>query len=98
MWARVSRYQFPEAEVERVIEQFNEAVDAFSGQPGLKRTDVLVNRRSGAGITVSVWESEESMNASAEAADRLRSDIALELLGWIEGVDQYELVRSEAYQ
>jgi heme-degrading monooxygenase HmoA len=95
MWARVSRYQFPAAEVERVIEQFDAGVDAISSQPGLKRVDVLVSRKSGAGITISVWENAEAMKASEDEADRLRQEIAVELIGWIQSVDEYELVRTE---
>jgi hypothetical protein len=97
MWARVSRYQFPAAEVERVIEQLGAGVDAFSAQPGLKRVDVFVSRKSGAGMTISVWENVESMKASEDQAERLRQDVALELIGWVQSVDEYELVRSETY-
>jgi hypothetical protein len=96
MWARVSRYQFPAAEVDRVIEYLNTSVDAFVRQPGLKRLDVFVSRKSGAGMSVSVWESMEAMKASEEEADRVREDIALELIGWVQSVDEYELVRSDA--
>jgi hypothetical protein len=96
MWARVSRYQFPAAEVERVIDYINASADAFSPQPGLKRLDVFVSRKSGAGISVTVWESIDAMKASEEEANRVREDIALELIGWIESVEEYELVRSDS--
>ena len=96
MWARVTRYQFPAAEVERVIEQFGAGVEEIEKQPGLRRVDVLVSRKSGAGMTISVWESLEAMKASDEKAEELRQEIALELIGWIETVEEYELVRSDA--
>jgi|AntDryMetagUQ889_1029465.scaffolds.fasta_scaffold42132_1 hypothetical protein len=35
------------------------------------------------------------MKASEEDADRLRSHVTLELLGWIDRVDEYELIRTE---
>ena len=95
MWARVSRYQFPATRVEEVVDHFDEAVDAFATQPGLTRADVLVNRRSGAGITITVWESEDAMRGSEDDADRWRSGIALELAGWVQGIEEYELVRTE---
>lgn len=95
MWARVTRYQFPVAEVEQVIDQFNAAAEAISTESGLKRIDVLVSRKSGAGISISVWESVEAMSASEDAADRLRQEIALELIGWVQSVEEYELVRSD---
>lgn len=97
MWARVTRYQFPVAEVEKVIDQFNAAADAISAESGLRRVDVLVSRKSGAGISISVWESVEAMQASEDAADRLRQDLALELIGWIQSVEEYELVKSDVF-
>jgi len=95
MWARVTTFQFPPDDVERAVEQFDKAVDAFAGQPGLERTDVFVNRRTGAGITITLWKSRDAMTASEDEADRLRGEIAVELVGWIQAVDEYELVRSE---
>jgi hypothetical protein len=35
------------------------------------------------------------MKASEDTADHLRSEVALELLGWVERVDEYELIRTE---
>ena len=97
MWARVTRYQFPAAEVERVIDEFNAGIDEFASPAGLKRAEVLVSRKSGAGVTITVWESAETMKASEETADRLREEIALELIGWVQSVEEYELVRSDEY-
>ena len=98
MWARVSRYQFPAAEVDRVIDYINASADAFSSQPGLKRLDVYVSRKSGAGMSVTVWENRDAMQASEEEADRVREDITLELTGWVQTVEEYELVRSDEPQ
>jgi hypothetical protein len=44
-------------------------------------------------MTITLWESEDAMRASEDEADRLRQDIALELIGWVQSVDEYELVR-----
>ena len=97
MWARISRYQFPPDESDHAVERFELAVDAISAQPGLERADIFVNRASGAGITVTVWESRDALKASAEAADRLRDEIALDLSGWIQGIEEYELVLSRTF-
>lgn len=96
MWARVSTYVFP-VEAEEVAAQFNEAVDAFVGQPqpGLRRLEVFINPLNAAAMTVSLWESEAEMKASDEEADSLRRFVTLEKSGWIQRVDEYELVRSE---
>jgi heme-degrading monooxygenase HmoA len=95
MWARITTFQFPADEVETAIGQLNAAVDAFSGQPGIERFDVFVNRRTGAGITITFWKDREALKASEDEADRLRGEIALEVAGWIQSVEEYELVRSE---
>jgi heme-degrading monooxygenase HmoA len=93
MWARVSTYVFPEADVEKAAQQLDQAAAAFAGQPGLERGYVLLNRRSGAALTITVWESEEAMKASEEVAERLRGQVTLEALGWVDRVNEYELVR-----
>ena len=92
MWARVSRFQFPAAEVERAIEALNGRMAEFAGRPGLRHGHVLVSRKSGAGMTITLWDDLDAMKASADDADRLREDVALELIGWVEGVEEYELV------
>jgi heme-degrading monooxygenase HmoA len=84
----------PLEDPEKAVAQLNGAVDAFAGQPGLERVDVLLNRRSGAAMTITVWESEEAMRRSDDDADRLRGHLTLEALGWIDRVSEYELVRS----
>jgi hypothetical protein len=96
VWARVSTYVFP-VEAEEVAAEFNEAVDAFVGQqqPGLRRLEVFINPLNAAAMTVSLWESEEEMKASDDEADSLRRFVTLEKSGWIQRVDEYELVRSE---
>jgi quinol monooxygenase YgiN len=94
MWARVTTFIFPGDDVEEAVAQLDRAVDSFLGQPGLRRIDVLVNPRSGAALTVSLWDSEEAMKASEDEADYLRRDIALEVLGWVRDVSEYELVRT----
>lgn len=95
MWARVSTFILPSEDVEKVIQEFDGVVDAFLGQPGLKGVEVFVNRKSAHAMTVTLWENEEAMKASEEDADRLRSHVTLELLGWIDRVDEYELIRTE---
>ena len=97
MWARISRYQFPPDETDEAVRRFEQAVAAIASRPGLRRTDVYVNRDSGAGISVTLWESREALKASEEAANALRSGIALDLTGWIQDVEEYELARSDEF-
>jgi hypothetical protein len=59
---------------------------------GLESLDVYINRRNGTALTVSVWREYDAMRAASDDADAAREDVALETLGWVERVDEYELV------
>jgi hypothetical protein len=83
--------------VDEVVKQFERGLQVIAQRPGLERVDIFVNRKSGAGMTVALWETEDALRGSEEAADDLRSEIALELFGWIQTVEEYEVVRSETY-
>jgi hypothetical protein len=96
MRVRVTRFQFPAADVEKAVQQLNGALDGLSKQ-GLERVDILVNPKTGGAVTVAVWETEDAMRASEEEAEQIRSELALELTGWIQDVEQYDVVRSERY-
>ena len=95
MWARVSTYQFPSENVDRTVDRFNEALGSLA-EPGLKRAELLVDRTSGKGMTITVWESEDALQASVEAANRIRSGAADAAGASILDVQHYELVRDEA--
>ena len=96
MWARVSTYQFPFENVDQTLDQFNEALGSLD-EPGLKRAELLVDRQSGKGMTITVWESEDALQASVEAANRIRSGAADAAGASILEVQHYELVRDETY-
>ena len=95
MWARVSTYQFPSENVDPTVDRFNEALGSLA-EPGLKRVELLVDRTTGKGMTITVWESEEALLASVEAANRIRSGAADAAGASILDVQHYELVRDEA--
>ena len=78
-WAHVSTYELP-CDVEAALEQFNEALGEIE-VAGFERAEVLseVPSQSSSGkkaMTITVWESEEALQAGIAAADRLRSDDA----------------------
>jgi heme-degrading monooxygenase HmoA len=95
MWARVSTYRFPSDNVESVIQSFNQALDELAEQPGLERTEVLVDRSSGKALTITVWDSEETLRSSVETADRLRRDAAEAAGASIVDVSHYEVAQAE---
>ena len=94
MWARVSTYQFPSDKVDDAITRFSDALGTLD-EPGLKRAELLVDRASGKGMTITVWESEDALTGSAPAADRLRSGAADAADVSILSIDHYEIIRQD---
>jgi heme-degrading monooxygenase HmoA len=92
MWARVSTYQFPSNDLDAAVERFNEALGDLQ-EPGLERAEVLVDRSNGKALTITVWDSEETLLSSVEAANRLRSGAADAAGGTILDVSHYEIVQ-----
>ena len=93
MWARVSTYQLPSDDVDAALQRFDKALGDLQ-EPGLERAELLIDRSSGKALTITVWDSEQSLQASVEAANRLRSGAADAARGSILDVSHYEVVRS----
>lgn len=55
----------------------------------------LADRGSGKVLAVTLWENEEALRASAEAANRLRSDSAEAAGESVVAVEEYEVLFSE---
>jgi len=92
MWARVSTYQLPSDDVDAAVERFNQALGDLQ-EPGLERAELLIDRSSGKALTITVWDSEETLLSSVEAANRLRSGAADAAGGSILDVSHYEIVQ-----
>lgn len=97
MYARVSKYEAPAEQVEAALERFEDGIDALRQMSGIKRAYLLVDREGGNALTVTVWESKEAMDASAEAAKRLRSEAMEAAGGSVVSVETYELVAQEEF-
>ena len=63
-------------------------VDGFEG------VYFLVDRQSGKALTITLWESEETLRASEEEANRLRSEGAEAGSQEVMGVERYEVAIS----
>lgn len=92
MWARVSTYQFPSDDVDGSAERFSQALGELD-EPGLERAELLIDRSSGKALTITVWDSEETLQSSVETANRLRSSAADAAGGSILDVSHYEVVQ-----
>ena len=93
MHARVSTIQGPADQIDQGIDKLRDAVvPAVKQIEGFKGLVSLVDRQTGKGLTVTLWETEEALKASEEAANKLRSEAA-ENLGATSAptVEQYEV-------
>ena len=91
MWARVSTYQLPSDDVDAAIQRFNQALGDVD-ELGLERAELLVDRSSGKALTITVWSSEETLQASVEAANQIRDSAAEEASVSILDVSHYEIL------
>jgi hypothetical protein len=92
MHARVSTYRGRSEQIDegirRVREDLLPRVQELDGYRGVY---LLVDRRSGKSMTVTLWGGEQAMRDSEEAASRLRGDHA-EVTGATVGeVERYEV-------
>jgi heme-degrading monooxygenase HmoA len=88
MFARVSTYR---GDGDRLLQGFAEVTGPLEAIDGFSRAYFMVDRESGKGMSITVWESEEALNASAAKADELRSRGAEAGGGTIESVEHYEI-------
>jgi heme-degrading monooxygenase HmoA len=76
-------------EYKRVIDQL---LPRGQSLPGFKGVLFLLDEKSGKGMTINLYESEEVAQASAEARDRLRKEGASQVGASISNVEGYEVV------
>ena len=92
MFARVSTYPGTSDEIDEAIRQFRENVlPSVEQLVGFRGAYFLVDRQNGKSLTVALWESEEAMRTSEEAANSLRSKVADALGTQMVGVERYEV-------
>ncbi len=93
MYARVNMFEGPPDLVDQALGFVQEQVlPELRQQDGFKGLVGLVDRQSGKVIGVTLWESEQAMRASEEAADRLRRESAEAGGETIASVDRCEVV------
>ena len=93
MHARVSIFEAENPEqVDGMLRQVREQVLPRARQmDGFKGIIALGDRQSGKTLGITLWESEEDMRASEEAANRLREESAEAGGGTVAGVERYEV-------
>ena len=71
MHARVRSY---EGDVDRLLDGFERQADLVRGLEGFSRAYLFVDRPGGRAMIVSLWDSEEALDASASRAAHLREE------------------------
>jgi heme-degrading monooxygenase HmoA len=88
MFARVSTYQ---GETERLVEGFGRTTDPLARLEGFERAYFLVATTGRQAMSITLWDSEAAMAASAEWANRAREHAAHDSGAVVESVTGFEV-------
>ena len=88
MFARVATYT---GDVDELVREFEAARPALERIEGFLNAYFCVNRDSGKALTMTLWESAETLEASAERAAQLRSWAVKQAGATTDSVTQYEV-------
>lgn len=92
MYARVTTLEVPPDRVDDSTRHVQEQIlPQLRQQDGFKGFIVLTDRQSGNALGVGLWESEEALRASEEAASRLRGGAAEATGATVTGFQKYEV-------
>lgn len=96
MYARVTVVQGSPDKIEQGIESFNSQVlPAVKGVAGYKAAFLLADRKTGKGIGITLWESEDARRRGAEAVASAREATITAMGGTVPPVEEYEVVASD---
>lgn len=96
MWARVSTYEGPPDGIDDAVDYANrEVVPKLRQTDGFQGLYALADRASGKTMSITLWDSEEALRASEEAANRMRQDSTDAARGQIANVERFEVTMSE---
>jgi heme-degrading monooxygenase HmoA len=96
MFARVSTFQGPTDQTAEGIRLAREQIlPAARLMDGFKGIYLLFDRESGKSLSITLWESEEDMSASEEAASRVRSQSVAAAGDAVIGVERFEVALQE---
>ena len=89
MFARVSTYSASDAD--QLLQGFSEVTEPLQAIDGFSHGYFMVNRENGKGLSITIWESEDALNASVARADELRKQGASVGGAQIDSVEHYEI-------
>jgi heme-degrading monooxygenase HmoA len=88
MFARVATYT---GDVDELVRGFEAALPALERVEGFENAYICVNRDCGTALTMTLWENAETLEASAERADQLRSWVTKQCGATTDSLTQYEV-------
>jgi heme-degrading monooxygenase HmoA len=92
VYARISTFEGSPEHIDEGLRQVREDIlPQLQQQEGFEGLVALTDRQSGKTLGITFWESEESLKASEEAADRLRENSAETMRDTIAAVERYEV-------
>jgi heme-degrading monooxygenase HmoA len=91
MFARVVRYQIPEARFGEVVPAFRESVEQLRDIEGNKGGYLLIDRDNCTALTLTLWDNQATLQASEVSATKLRSDAIDAVDGEIQTIDRCEV-------
>ena len=97
MYARMTTIHSPAERMDEGIEKVkDEILQSMKDIPGFKGIIGMVDRNSNTGITLSLWEDEQTMRQGEEEGTRLRDEAAKAMKAETEPmVNRYEVVYIE---
>lgn len=92
MHARVGTYEGGDAE--GLVKGFDSQTDKVRALDGFAGAHFLVDRDTGKGISITLWDSEEALEASLEATKQMREDAVQPAGARVVDVSHYEVAIS----
>jgi heme-degrading monooxygenase HmoA len=92
MHARVSTY---EGDPDKLVQGFDSVRTAFGEMDGFSKAYFLVDRSGGRAISITLWDSEDALNASVERANQMRDKATDQADASTQSVDHYEVALTE---
>jgi heme-degrading monooxygenase HmoA len=89
MFARVSRYR---GDAERMREGFASVTAELEQLDGFARAYFLTDREHARAMSITIWESQDALDASAQRAHEMRTRATQPAEASIESVESYEVV------
>lgn len=93
MYARVTVVQGSPDKIDEGVASFtNQVLPALKGVDGYRAGFLFVDRSTGRGLGISLWETEDARSKGGEAVDEARAATIKAMGGTVPPVDEYEVV------